>query len=541
MDPKLSVSAPPSGASTPLPVRSLAVPGALHALHSDELSRFLRHPDKIRDPRLGYGWFVLATVRDFIGFLVATWTRALWDAFLSPTVLLDRISIIAFAALASFIMYGALLWCLFCKLSFVDSIFNLVSQRFLGGVSLANSVLPELFDVLSGEQLACAFDALSRPVAECRDTDTRRDFNLDIAKLLLQCSAIMYERTSASIMDALRVDARREERKQPDDTTPFEDEEFDRSIPGAGLANEVGQAAAKKINAALHYHPEELTIAEFAEKYGLVYTTISELNSQSSASCGLFYHPDKTFIILAYKGTSPAEYSEWATDLLYAPKHAGGWIRGFDKCHGGFFSKVFPARLDRGSRMPYTTIQRAISILAEQLLRGKPPGTQVNVWTTGHSLGCSLASLVYARQIDEPTELSPSIVIRDAYLFAAPVVCDITSVNAFDNRMRHQVHPRTMWRVSNGKDMVATGLPHMGDYPEWGVSAYSALSFAHLGAEINLRPGVCIVRGTHVTPGSDVRIVTQYHPKDAAATDQEKRRAVARKVLKDAENIPIAG
>ncbi|EJD51180.1 hypothetical protein AURDEDRAFT_159588 [Auricularia subglabra TFB-10046 SS5] len=543
MDPQVPAS--PSGASTPLPVRSLSVPSALHALHSDELSNFLKHPKKIRDPSLGYGRFALATIGDFIRFLFSTWTRAIWDACFSPTVLLDRIAIVGFATLASFIMYGALLWCLFYNLPFVNRIFEFLSRRFLGGVSIANSVLPELFDLLSEEELKYAFESLSQPAVGSHETDTRREFDLDIAKLLLQCSAIMYERTSAPLLDALRMNTRRERWNyhDSDDTgfTASPDEDLGFSVPGAQLADQIGQGAARKMNTILHHHREEISIADFAAKYGLVYTTISEMNSQSSAGCGLFYHPDKTFIILAYKGTSPEEYSEWVTDLLYAPKHAGGWIHGFDKCHGGFFSKVFPARLDRGSRMPYTTIQLAISLVAKQLLCGKPSDTKINVWTTGHSLGCSLASLVYARQINEPTDFPPSVVIRDAYLFASPVLCDVTSVNAFDNRMRHHSRPRTMWRICNGKDLIATGLPHMGDYPEWGISAYNAFSFAHLGAELDLRPDVCLVRGTHVTPGSNVRIVTKYQRKASFGADNERRRVIAREALKDAQNIPLAG
>ena len=44
-------------------------------------------------------------------------------------------------------------------------------------------------------------------------------------------------------------------------------------------------------------------------------------------------------------------------------------------------------------------------------------------------MGCSLAGLVYARMINEPDDFDDSVVIRDAYLFAAPIVCDVESAN----------------------------------------------------------------------------------------------------------------
>jgi len=105
-----------------------------------------------------------------------------------------------------------------------------------------------------------------------------------------------------------------------------------------------------------------------------------------------------------------------------------------------------------GSHTQADTIKQAVSVCAKQLLLNQPAGTQINVvrdshclgvptshplqWSTGHSLGCALGSLVYARQINEPGDFGRSVVIRDAYLFAAPILCDIQSVNCeFDFRL----------------------------------------------------------------------------------------------------------
>ena len=107
----------------------------------------------------------------------------------------------------------------------------------------------------------------------------------------------------------------------------------------------------------------------------------------------------------------------------------GGCVADAGAAHGGFVDKIFPRRIKPGARLPYDTIREAVKATSKYLLADKPAGTQVNVWTTGHSLGCALASLVYARQINEPRDLGKSVMVRDAYLFAAPILCDVDSVN----------------------------------------------------------------------------------------------------------------
>ena len=53
---------------------------------------------------------------------------------------------------------------------------------------------------------------------------------------------------------------------------------------------------------------------------------------------------------------------------------------------------------------------------------------QINVWFTGHSLGCATASLVYSRFLMRHKEMGKKSELRDAYLFAAPILCDPKSV-----------------------------------------------------------------------------------------------------------------
>ncbi|KAH7098329.1 alpha/beta-hydrolase [Auriculariales sp. MPI-PUGE-AT-0066] len=536
---------------TPLPVaEDSAILSSLHALHADELVYLFKNRKKVLGEHQ-YRSHAFVTFKKYLFFLWFTWSRAVWNIVMLPTTILDIVSIIAFAFASSAVLTALLAWCLIINFPFIHALYDTWARQYANGLSLTNCLHPEIFDELSAQEMDHSFEALSLPIADCSNTDTKRHFNLDIAKLLLQCSAVMYERTSAALYEALETEADdHPTRGHRVDSNP------DGSVPGALLANALGSNAAAAVNKSLHNHSEENKVHAFARQHGLEYSTVSELNSQSSAACGMFYDPNGTFIILAYKGTSLEEFGEWASDFTFEPSHAGHWIRGFGKCHGGFFSKIFPKRIDRGTRMPYNTIKKAIQVCASQLLQNQPAGTQINVWTTGHSLGCALASLVYARQINEPGDFGRSIVIRDAYLFASPILCDIQSVHSFNNRMHHASsvhgnHPRTMWRVTNAKDIVATGLPNLGDHPEWGMSPYNLFSFAHLGSEIRLRqhPERCIISGNHITNGSNVRVVSSFRRTNTPSADHpsqmQKQRHhktfFARAGLRKLERIPILG
>lgn len=94
-------------------------------------------------------------------------------------------------------------------------------------------------------------------------------------------------------------------------------------------------------------------MADFAARLDFKYSTVSELNSQTSAFCGFFWDPKSNFIIVAFKGTSPTEFVEWACDFSYEPVQAGDYIRGFGWVHGGFMERIFPQRIQPGAKTPY--------------------------------------------------------------------------------------------------------------------------------------------------------------------------------------------
>lgn len=232
----------------------------------------------------------------------------------------------------------------------------------------------------------------------------------------------MYERTSIPLHHALDV-SKRTHRHNRHLNAGSSDK------PGALLSAVLGQDVANEVNTHLHDNAQEDVLAAFASRLGIRYNTVSELNSQGSAFCGIFWDPKSTWIVLAFKGTTPTEFVEWTTDFSFNPRDVGHWIRGWRRAHGGFVDKIFPKKIKRGARLPYDTIREAIKTVSAHLLVDKSPETEINIWTTGHSLGCALASLVYARQINVPRELGPNVTIRDAYLFGAPILCDVDSVN----------------------------------------------------------------------------------------------------------------
>lgn len=305
----------------------------------------------------------------------------------SSSALLDKIVMLAFALASSFIVLVLLVWCTLAHNQSVLSSFRKWSRRSAEGLSLANArtflspiylrppsihhtqivspAYPEIFHELSPVQSQHSRKALSQPMPPRHSQDTRtRIFNLDIAKILFQCSALMYEHTSGPVKGA--IEATREALR---DALPSQEPTVDPSIsqPGQVLQNAVGSATAKQISTALHEdNDEESKMVRFAARLGLKYVTVSELNTKTSAVCGCFWDPKSNYIILAFKGTDPIEFNEWAGDFSYEPVDAGDYLSGFGRVHGGFMERVFPRHIQRGAGLPYgefDSVQRAFIIL----------------------------------------------------------------------------------------------------------------------------------------------------------------------------------
>ena len=55
---------------------------------------------------------------------------------------------------------------------------------------------------------------------------------------------------------------------------------------------------------------------------------------------------------------------------------------------------------------------------------------------------------MYARQINEPRDLGKNVMVRDAYLFAAPILCDVDSVNGVYACANNATYELLMMRIN---------------------------------------------------------------------------------------------
>jgi len=171
----------------------------------------------------------------------------------------------------------------------------------------------------------------------------------------------MYEHTSEPLQGALETTREALQQALPSQKPTKPTVDLPIFQPGEVLQTAVGSTTAKQISASLHQNNnEESAMAGFAARLKIEYATVSELNSQTSAFCGCFWDPKSNYIIVAFKGTAPIEFVEWAGDFSYEPVDAGDHIRGFGRVHGGFMERVFPRRIQRGGKLPYCEFRSVV-------------------------------------------------------------------------------------------------------------------------------------------------------------------------------------
>jgi len=369
-------------------------------------------------------------------------------------------------------------------------LYHKFSRDYAGGLSLVNFASPRLFQSLTPKEIEAAKESLSRPWHKNPSSEYIRVFDIDAAKVLLLLAAVMYEPNSREFHDALQS---LKEAHATDDKHAHHE-------------------AVSEVHDAIQGHGT--VISAFCEQLGIESAMVSQLNSFSTACAAVFWDHDANWIVVAFRGTSPTEFEEWVDDLKINQVDAGPWLEGFGKVHMGFKNRIFPENADNMDDIkPYESIVNGVRELAQHLLEDNPNETEVNVWFTGHSLGCAMASLAYARAILNPKDFGPTIRIRDAYLFAAPVVCDVVSVEAFNNAIKNtEDRGRTMWRVTNAGDAVATILPEFGDREDLKLSPTNVLAFAHLGVEIKMRdyPMPSIFTGQTLHRKAQVKLASSF-------------------------------
>jgi hypothetical protein len=158
---------------------------------------------------------------------------------------------------------------------------------------------------------------------------------------------------------------------------------------------------------------------------------------------------------------------QWITDATLNLVDASDWL-GAGEAHQGFYTALFPPPSSTMLTMPYTRILNVLKIIARSASEVSPRKT--NLFITGHSLGAGIASLLYARLLEEPDDVGPNIAIRDAYLFGTPRACSAKLVSRIEHNLRQpQNAGKAIWRIANrGKsricgDVVTRIPPGLGD------------------------------------------------------------------------------
>ncbi|KAF8682425.1 Alpha beta-hydrolase [Rhizoctonia solani] len=539
-----SMQTTPTSPTFLLPESTEDVHEKLRSLHCDELVQI--SPPTI----LGtfYSW-----VKGYVKFLWMIWGQVFKLGLDECTDSFEWTLI--FAIMTTTLLVPMLFFCMF---------FSLPGIQPLAFRLYAYAVTTPMYEAWwNGDKRALA----ASRAALCKSVESRnsrfgpgnnnRNFDLDIARILLQFAGLVYEHDSSGIRKALAI---------VKNATPFDVFGTLRGRGRVGLDKFIGADPAALARAALtgerlvrrptflgkdgplvesplaakpgtrlepqvestkpaphgntnaHVEPGpgDSTIRAHLQSSGIEYEPVSELNGVGSAFAALFWHPKEPWIVVAFKGTSPTEFDEWVTDLTFTRENIGHWIPGFGKVHSGFKARMFPdeariphslrdhfkrhmnqlrdwwigeksAKQELPIRTPYDTIRDGIQIVADHLTRNTGIHS-INVYFTGHSLGCATASLAYSRAVaKQNSDFKSNVRIRDAYMFAAPIIGDVMTRDAFNSMMGSGL-PKSMWRVSNGPDAVAGLLPEMGDRVPLKVDQESPLAFAHLGLEIKMIP-----------------------------------------------------
>jgi len=455
------------------------------ALHSDELASLSVNDQQLKAPPVTFQALLLKTLHSYLIFLTTTWWHSILALVAPRMTLLDRVSLFLFAFVASIIISILMLFCVFAHIPVCVWLFQKWAHMEADDLSLVNASYPKMFESMTHAQVDAARKSMTDPIKNSSSTVAHRIFDLDVARFLLQCAALTYERTSGPVQQAVQ-----KAQSASSGNEKAQSGRQHRKPAGKHARDVLGESGAKQMMSALHDSKGETKLAAWANSMtpSIKYSTVSELNGTDSAFCGVFFDPASTWLVLAFKGTDPTEFSEWASDFAYIPREAGERIAGFGQVHGGFYDRLFVP--PSGGIAPFDTIASAVRAVADELSAAHN-GSKINLFVTGHSLGCAMASLAYACLISEPFVLGSNVVIRDAYLFAAPIVCDPKSVAAFneclDASATYEDGPyvRTLWRVVNRQDAVATALPALGDDRHKG-SLRNLFAFAHLGAELRM-------------------------------------------------------
>jgi len=249
-----------------------------------------------------------------------------------------------------------------------------------------------------------------------------------------------------------------------------------------------------------------------ADSWGFMFTSVSDCISIGGPFCGFFWPKDSSekWIVVAFKGTSPTNFSEFMVDATIAHQNASGFF-GSGALHQGFYTSLVPG--SHSEVNPYASILHSLKKLGKSM-RKDGDDRKVNVWITGHSLGAALAALLYARLMFSPKDLGDDLVLRQGYVYGMPRVADAAFISAFDFAASTPYGDTTksLWRISDRSDIVTSVPPGLADHEETRamLSPSSLLNYGHFGTAgfelTGMGKGWQLQRGS-LKGGSIIRVV----------------------------------
>ncbi|CAI2175219.1 14676_t:CDS:2 [Funneliformis geosporum] len=309
------------------------------------------------------------------------------------------------------------------------------------------------------------------PLYQCK---YKKNFDLDQAQTLLFLLNMLSERDEAKVKEAFAMlrDMQGVLKKEPDD---------------------INNENVKNIFKVLI--ESEANICKQLKEFDIEFTSLSELNSIGGPYAGMFWSEKRNFIVVAFKGTNPTNFSDWLINFTFQRTDARSYL--FGEIHEGFYNSLFPideydsARLDR--RCPATRIIEAVhkraKIIRERNAKDNDmpieDTSKVSVWITGHSLGGALATIFYSRLLKSPQSLNEHCLIRDGITFASPSIGDSDFAAEFSSLSnRSPSEYKTMWRIVCDNDIVPR-VPPGHHYPRLRrfTSKVHILNYFHIGDE----------------------------------------------------------
>ncbi|RCH86567.1 hypothetical protein CU098_006254 [Rhizopus stolonifer] len=434
----------------------------------------------------GYWRYVVGVYQNLFLMFYFNWT-SIFTAPLSAFAFIFTYPIISVALFAFEIGLK-----IFMELLGGQKLVDCMSRDFGSSFSIINWGAPEL--LLSSESanlVRATLPALGKSGSETTRLDTNdeqrhRTFDISIAETMTILGSLVYERQDKKITQAY---------------TLFSDyNQNERNLSNPEKKYQEIQHEMKRL-----VWESEKPIRQIARRYGLHFAGVTDLKSLGETFCGLFWpiKSDDPFIIVAFKGTTPTNYSEFLVDATLQRTDARSYL--FGSAHEGFYSSLFPTHLDMDSRDPYYAIQSAIREKAIQLQKeSNNPSKPVQLWVAGHSLGAAIGSLLFARWLKCPEDIAPFCELRDAYVIGTPAVGDNDFASMFASFSNLPLSRTcTLWRIINKSDVICRIPP---GYNSMTVGHYVAstdfFNYSHVGHAVQITHPILSVKPLKIYPSS---------------------------------------